>query len=75
MSKRHYPRYDSRKKLSPHTTKCCQYGTCTDQAVWKVFVQVNFMRGEDEDYNVCEAHRKFDDPERLDDWVSQMVAR
>jgi hypothetical protein len=73
MSKHHYPRYDSRRKMPPNTPKTCEVAGCGEKAKWQVFVQVSYMRGDDDDYRVCEAHRKFD-PEHMDEWLASMRA-
>lgn len=75
MSSRHYPRYDSRKRLAPHTHTGCMAKGCGQKAQWQVFVQFSYFRGEDGDYLVCEEHRKFANPDHLDDWIEQMEDR
>ena len=76
MSNRHYPRYDSRRSLKPNTTLVCMAKSCTKQARHRVFVQVSYMRGDDDDYVVCDEHRKFPSgPEYLDDWLKMIEIR
>ena len=76
MSRRHYPRYDSRRALSPRTSLRCQYATCEAQAKWRIFVQVTYMRGDDEDCVVCDEHRKFPEGhDNLDNWYACIVSR
>lgn len=57
MSKQ-YPRFDSimksYQKCHPNNRPTCE--CCGEPAVCRIFMQVSYMRGEDEDFKVCKEH-------------------
>ena len=58
MSDRKYPRFDSARNLSPKTTSICNAIDCTKQATRRVFIQFDYMRGNDECVLSCDDHYK-----------------
>lgn len=56
MSRRDYPRYDSRRALPTNTTKVCKATGCTKKADRVIFMQFDYMRGNDECVDCCDEH-------------------
>ena len=59
MSKK-YPRFDrifkTYKRVHPNGTPPCEL--CDKPAVVRIFMEVNYMNGDDEDFRVCDEHLK-----------------
>jgi hypothetical protein len=55
-----YPRFDSifktYKRVHPNGTPPCEL--CDKPAVVRIFMEVNYMNGDDEDFRVCDEHLK-----------------
>jgi hypothetical protein len=54
---RKYPRVDSRSKVKPPNSRGnCKATGCGKPATWRVYVQFNWFRGEDECVVCCDDH-------------------
>lgn len=50
-----YPRLQSAKKYKPGT-ELPECNFCHEKATHKIWIEHDFMRGNDEDYKVCDEH-------------------
>lgn len=53
MSKRAYPRLGAERQLKNKQCSCCD-----QKALKRIDIQVSWLRGEDDVFNVCETHLK-----------------